>query len=305
MAGIYKGHFDDDHLRLLAEHDSFPLNRKYNNEYQAFQYFRSYYPSCKSFAHIKFMNYNAPIEATNINNPSPRIQQLIQTSNNNNHKELPYFHPDRLEPFIVLSRTAASNRMKALGKTPSHSFDFLPANYQRIYHSPSDLPIDTTNLPTPKVQTSTTSTQTITEMIHDIQTQLQHDDDISQISHHTTSLQLSEPSHLTTNNSSPNRAHLPHTPIDLTNTKRARINSNISIDTYTHHRNITVPPPIHLRFIIPTILTKEAIFNAILQNNTQGYIKPGMISPDIAFVPIITNLTLKMAFITITHRDHL
>ena len=96
---------------------------------------------------LLFMNYNAPVEATNMNNPSPRLRQLIGTPTTT-PREQTDFNIDRLEPFVILGRQEASRHMREQGLTPIDSYDFLPVNHPREFHSPADLPIDHSFLPT-------------------------------------------------------------------------------------------------------------------------------------------------------------
>ena len=69
LAGIFDGHYDDWHIRELNECVSFNDHRGFDTEGEAMEYFRLRYPHVHSMADIRFMNENAPLEASNLNNP--------------------------------------------------------------------------------------------------------------------------------------------------------------------------------------------------------------------------------------------
>jgi hypothetical protein len=286
MAGIYKGHYDINNFRQISEQVSYPFGKSFATEYEAMRYFSSFYPHCTTRAHTLFMNYNAPTEASNMNNPSQRIRELIGKPTTNPH-ERTFFFPNLIENFIVLSRQAASQRMRDQGLNPSDSYDFLPAEYPRTYHSPADLPIDLS----PEANSNTPITHNNINSPHPLfATTTQQDDDImSQLSAHTHShLSIQQP--LETN--------------EYMTPKRPRT-SNRSISTLDHHATLTqVPTPTIIALINPITTTKEHILTEIMVNSTAYNIPPLTISQTIHFAPTPVNQNTKITYITILQPEH-
>ena len=295
-AGVYKGHFDHDSYRIIAEHVSYPYFKSFPTEWEAMGYFQLFFPQCNTRAKILFLNYNAPMESSNMNNPSPRLRQLIGTPTPNPRVRT-LFDPDTLEPFIVLSRQAASRRMQEQGLTPIDSFDFLPADYPREFHSPADLPIDLSQLPTQPNHTYNTTTPSNTNVSSLFNTILAtttpDDDNMSQLSLHTqTSLHIHHDQYTPTHASTP----IP---------KRARTTtpSDRSITTIDHHANLATLKspsyPTHIAFITPILTTKEDITTIITTHSNVT------ISNSIYFAPIITNHDTKLCYITVQEPEHI
>lgn len=295
-AGVYKGHFDNDNYRIIAEHVSHPYFKSFSTEWEAMHYFRLFFPQCTTRAKILFLNYNAPMESSNMNNPSPRLRQLIGTSTNNPRVRT-LFEPDNLEPFIVLSRQAASRRMREQGLTPIDSFDFLPPDHPREFHSPSDLPIDLSELPTPPTTTTNPPTNNLSTFFTTIlaTTTPTDDDNMSQLSFHThTSLSLHHHAGETT-------LTQPNTPIS----KRPRTTtpSDRSISTTDHHTNLATLKsptyPTHIALILPILTTKADIITTITTHSNFT------ISDCIYFATIITNPATKLCYITVNQHEHI
>ena len=293
-AGIYKGHFDIDNYRPIAEHVSYPYYKSFPTEWEAMQYLQLFHAQCTTRAKILFMNYNAPVEATNMNNPSPRLRQLIGTPTTT-PREQTDFNMDRLEPFVILSRQEASRRMREQGLTPIDSYDFLPANHPREYHSPADLPIDHSLLPTNTTYPSISNLPTILPPAISTTRTTLDDDNMSQLSIHTQSS------------------------LNLTHTKRPRTiaTSDRSISTTEHHATLaptayTTPHathtthtqqqdttnPTHIAFVAPLATTRADIIATITATSSFT------ISPTIYFTPTLNNPTTKLVYITTTHPDH-
>ena len=280
-AGVYKGHFDIHNFRQIAEHVSYPYVKSFATEWEAMRYFTSFYPQCTTRAKILFLNYNAPVESTNMNNPSLRLQQLIGIPTTT-PRERDFFDPTTTEPFIILSRQAASQRMRDQGLTPIDSFDFLPADHPREFHSPADLPIDISQLPdAPTFTTNTIPTiANLSSLLPTRPTTTTHDDDdMSQLSYRTqSSLSL----------------HQPPSPTS----KRARTTtaaSTRSVSTADHHINLNnLPLTTPIAFILPILTSSESITTTIATHDNSI-----AIHDTIHFAPIsITNPTTKLAYIT-------
>jgi hypothetical protein len=71
------------------------------------------------------MNENCPIEASNLNNPSRRFQEVSGLTFNIPRNTNEFFHFDDLPAAIQATRRAASERMYQLGLTPIDDFTFL------------------------------------------------------------------------------------------------------------------------------------------------------------------------------------
>lgn len=298
MAGIYKGHFDINNLRSLSEHISYPYNRSYQHEHEAWAYWETFYPEYTTYAHILFMNYNAPVESTNLNNPSKRLQDLIgNTKSTNIPKEKSYFKPDSMDPIMILSRRAASERMHKLGLNPIDSFDFLPTDHPRIFNSVTDLPLDPSTIPITHHPNKTTDTVNLMDFIQDITTSNTNEDEVSLISHQTESI-LHIDQHTGTN-------------------KRARTTSTRSINTENHHTALAkltptnipavpfTPQPRFIGFTTPTTTSQEDILTTILHNNTNNIITPHSIAQHIAFAPLLGLPHIKLAYIKILQTDQI
>ena len=125
-ARICYGHFDHNNLCTLMEGILFDFHQSFPTEEDAMNYFMTFYPHCKSAEHIKFMKYNAPKEATNLNNPSKIIQDKIGNHpHSSSYKEADYWNTTTMSPFEIKCRESSSLRMHSLGLNPQDSYDFL------------------------------------------------------------------------------------------------------------------------------------------------------------------------------------
>lgn len=73
------------------------------------------------------MNANAPLEASNLNNPCPYFRNMIKTYTPTTTEVT--WTLNLADPVIAQLRRSASNRMGQLD--PSTSYDFLPSNFGR------------------------------------------------------------------------------------------------------------------------------------------------------------------------------
>jgi hypothetical protein len=71
------------------------------------------------------MNEHCPVEASNLNNPSQRFQEVSGLNFNNPCSTCEFFHFNDLPATIQTKRHAASARMRQLGFTPIDNFTFL------------------------------------------------------------------------------------------------------------------------------------------------------------------------------------
>lgn len=281
-AGVYKGHYDTDTYRSITEHVSYPFNRSFPTEFQAMQHFQYFHPQCTTRAKILFLNYNAPMESSNMNNPSARLRQLIGTPTTT-PRERTDFDTSTLEPFVILSRQAASRRMREQSLTPIDSYDFLPTDHPREFHSPTDLPIDHSLLPPDTFTTPTRPTGVPTLLSTNLATTIE-DDNISQLSSHTQASLSFQPN--------PNPA--PKRP-------RTILTSDRSISTTEHHATIAIAntiPPNYIALITPLLTTALDIATSI----TDANLPP--ISPNIYFAPNPTNHNTKITYLTATQPHH-
>jgi hypothetical protein len=208
-ANLYKCHFDNSGLRTLTNLVPFERHFSYPTKEQAFKTLQTYYPWITTYDDLDKMNANAPLNASNLNNPSPLIRQAVGDYERRRNSPADMFWTDNLfDPLINTLRTASTQRMKALKASPTDSYDFLdPAlstgelNYPvtlitlqclSVYKSssssttsptPTSPPVSYPNLqqqPMNKSQTNTTST---IEVTHVRTTSDHHDDDaVSQLS---------------------------------------------------------------------------------------------------------------------------
>jgi hypothetical protein len=171
-----------------------------------------------------------------------------------------------MQPFIVLSRQAATQSMISQGKSRSDSFDFLPDNHPRIFNSPKDLPI------TFKIQQSAPSHPIMQHEIINLQNLLSHvkspnqnnDDSTSTISHQTKVLHIQPPHSITT-----------LTP------KCQCVVSACSIFTTDHQHLLTTTTLLYIKIKIPITTTAQDILTHIFTNNTSNSIQPQNITKDI------------------------
>jgi hypothetical protein len=186
-----------------------------------------------------------------------------------------------METFVILSRQAASQQMKDQGKSPIASYDFLPPDHPRVFHSIHDLPIDTTNLkqaPPPKQH----EIINLCNLITHVKSPIPNDcDTISTISHQ------------------PEQVHIQPPPSIHTTTNCQRTASIQSLSTADHHTKLSTTASSHIRITTPITSTRRDILTHILNKNTSNIIPPQTITQDIHFAPIITNSACKLAHIQI------
>ena len=69
------------------------------------------------------MNNNALLEASNLNNPCPKLRRLIDASTNSARNKRCY--NEDLAPEVLALRKAVSRRMRVQDRKPRESYDFL------------------------------------------------------------------------------------------------------------------------------------------------------------------------------------
>jgi hypothetical protein len=140
-ANIYFAHFDDNNIRTLTNGIAPSLHKSYNTFSEAFAAFQVYYyPYCTTKQHIDFMNANAPLESSNLNNPCPNFRYLLGNYTPDPTKEVTWtMNPSN--PTIAQLCKLSSTCMRQCNNNPSQSYDFLPPEFNR-----------------PKIFTLTTST---------------------------------------------------------------------------------------------------------------------------------------------------
>ena len=125
-ANVYKCHFDNDNLRYLTNGIPFERHFSYPTKEQAFHALQRYYPWIKTYDDLDKMNANAPLNASNLNNPSPLIRQAVGDYDKRKNTPSDMFWTDNTsDPIIDALRTASTQRMKALNASPTESHDFL------------------------------------------------------------------------------------------------------------------------------------------------------------------------------------
>jgi hypothetical protein len=142
IVNIYYTHYNDSNLSSLI--DSVPLraNCSFDAYMEALEFFQQHYFHCLSQEHINFMNANAPLEASNLNNLCPTIKEHIghDSPSTNNAKE----HTWALnisDPTIYALCHAASVRMDKWKLLPTESYNFFYATF-----TPCSFSISTTAL---------------------------------------------------------------------------------------------------------------------------------------------------------------
>ena len=209
-ANLYKCHFDNSGLRTLTNLVPFERHFSYPTKEQAFKTLQTYYPWIKTYDDLDKMNANAPLNASNLNNPSPLIRQAVGDYERRRNSPADMFWTDNLtDPLINTLRTACTQRMKALKASPTDSCDFLDpelstgelnypvtsitlqclSKYKPSSSSTTSSPTHTPSLvssPYPLHQPmdkSRTNTNSTIEVTHVRTTSDQHDDDaVSQLS---------------------------------------------------------------------------------------------------------------------------
>jgi hypothetical protein len=292
-AGIYKGHFDDNRLRLLTDKISYVIFKKFPTEAEAWTYFLSFYNDYNTYDKIFFLNYNCPVESSNLNNPCPRVQaEMSQMSTTKEpKKEGTFYRPDLMAPHIILARLAATERMISQKKSPADSYDFLPQDHPRTYQSPADLPINQALIPPSSANhpSSTNRNFAIEQCILELDEQ---QDDVSIMTEQTKTLyvNISQPQHI---------------PLPSANSasKRARTSSERSISSISHHQMTksipSNPTTTYISLRTPIRMAANELLNQIIQHNTNDTIPKMAIGLDVSFAPTITNFTWKLAYLRI------
>ncbi len=171
-ANIYYGHWEDDGIINLVHGVSQSVHRSSDTYSGAMAQFTLWYSHCDTQEKIDFMNLNAIMEASNLNNPCPPLRQQYG----------PYVHdPDNtlnqtwtlntVDPVILQLRTMASERMRSTNRSPTDCYDFLDDNFQgprtatlpnnALYYIHNNIPTIPTPTPSPS-RTNTTPTNQAT-----------------------------------------------------------------------------------------------------------------------------------------------
>ncbi len=133
-ANVYHCSYEGDNLRYLVDHVNFNCCEQRNTWEEAFRLFTTYYPHCTTQEDIDFMNLNAPIDASNLNNPCPRIQHRISLAHRSNAitENMNFtFTANLSNPEIYQYRTLASQRKHNMPNIDSNTsaYDYLPLNF--------------------------------------------------------------------------------------------------------------------------------------------------------------------------------
>ncbi len=86
-ANIYHSHLNDGNICFLVDGIPFNKNRSFDTLQEAMRYFKLWYPHCDTQEHIDFMNLNAPLQASNLNNPCHKLQQSYSRFGTTGKKE--------------------------------------------------------------------------------------------------------------------------------------------------------------------------------------------------------------------------
>jgi hypothetical protein len=129
-ANIYHTHYDESNLRSLIDGVPYSINRAYETYEEALECFKQYYNHITTQEEIDFMNANAPLEASNLNNPCSVIREQIGQYNrsNSNIKEHTWTN-NTSDQTIGSLRHAASVRMEKLNLPPTASYDFFDQTF--------------------------------------------------------------------------------------------------------------------------------------------------------------------------------
>ncbi len=133
-ANIYHCHFDINNLRFLVNGINFSVHEARDTYEEALHLFTTYYPHCNTQENIDFMNLNAPLDASNINNPCPRIHQRVAVAFKNKaitEQMIHTFTENTANHEINQFRTLVSERKHKLKKLDGNTspFDFLPQHF--------------------------------------------------------------------------------------------------------------------------------------------------------------------------------
>lgn len=129
-SGIYFGHFQDDNIIFLVHGIPQCEFRSADTYAEAIAIFKEWYNDCNCQQDIEFMNMNAPLESSNLNNPCPKLRArygpYIYIPDNPLEK---FWTDNASHPIIGQLRAASSQRMATSNLNPSDSYDFLGPNY--------------------------------------------------------------------------------------------------------------------------------------------------------------------------------
>ena len=131
MAHVGYYDYDAEYIREFVTGVSYNMHRKFDIFSVALAHFQRFYPQCNTPEDITFMNHNAPLECSNLNNYIPQIRTIVGDINlsRQHSKELTWVNG--LDESVLISRRAASARMIAQGKQPEDHPDFLPDDHPR------------------------------------------------------------------------------------------------------------------------------------------------------------------------------
>ena len=132
-SNIYRCDFDSSGLRLLVDKVAYEKHKSYDTYDEAFADFILYFPDVESQEDIDRMNANAPLEASNLNNPSPSIRRTVGNYRLAQiHSKEEFWTYNTYDPTIGNLRKASTERMNKKGANPPDSFDFLDDKHSRI-----------------------------------------------------------------------------------------------------------------------------------------------------------------------------
>jgi hypothetical protein len=108
-AKIYFAHFDDNNICTLTNGIAHSLHKSYDNFSEALATFQVYYPHCTTKQHIDFIDANAPLESSNLNNPCPYFGSLLRNYRPDPTKEVTYLDYEPSHNFVNHLQHPCSN----------------------------------------------------------------------------------------------------------------------------------------------------------------------------------------------------
>ncbi len=278
-ANIYYCHFEENNLIFLVHTIPYMDHQSFDTPQEAMMAFRRYYRHCNTLDNINYMNANAPLEASNLNNPCPLIRAKIREYRPDPTLKERIWPHNLSNPIIKALCEALSQRMMNNNASPTDSYDFLDTNFARenLHYDVAKINLDclqhyvndNQTLPTQnKATTQQTqplnddgephdqaSTMNISHINMQPQATLE-DDSMSQLSHHTENLSLTS-----YHPSSPKRAR--HTKsVSTFEQHRNHEQTNVRINTLTHNQPQPSTTTTFINFIVnidahPDILRNE------------------------------------------------
>ena len=106
-------------------------HRGFDTEEEVLNHFIEGYPHIKNMADIRFMNENALLEASNLNNPCQHMRDAMARSSSSSQHLKEAFHTEGLTPEVRTKRAPASATMHAKGIQPEDSYNFFDAHHPR------------------------------------------------------------------------------------------------------------------------------------------------------------------------------